>query len=122
MPSARQSAPADSGTALAAVKPKPKGPLDAVRETIAGRAAVQYTDNLRDGMEAWGAGAKSYPAGWSRNADGYVHTGALALFNPTRTFTDYRLEFFGQIEDQGMGWNGPSQGREELPCDEVHRH
>jgi hypothetical protein len=104
MSSARQSAPAGSGTALAAVKPKPKGPLDAVRETIAGRAAVQYTDNLRDGMEAWGASAKSYPAGWTRNADGYVHTGALALFNPTRTFTDYRLEFFGQIENQGIGW------------------
>jgi hypothetical protein len=97
--------PAGAGTTVAAaVKPKSKGALNWMREGIATRAAVQYTDNLRDGMEAWGAAAKSYPAGWARNADGYVQTGALALFSPTRTLTDYRLEFFGQIENKGIGW------------------
>jgi len=33
-----------------------------------------------------------------------VRLGQLALFQPTSTFTDYRLEFFGQVEDRGMGW------------------
>jgi hypothetical protein len=55
-------------------------------------------------MEAWGATAKTYPAGWSHNPDGYVNTGNLALFNPTRNFKDYRMEFFGQIENKSMGW------------------
>src|SRR5262249_25102675 len=58
----------------------------------------------REGMEAWGATAKAYPAGWSRNAEGYVRPGALALFSPTKTFTDYRMEFFGQIDAKGIGW------------------
>jgi hypothetical protein len=55
-------------------------------------------------MEAWGATAKAYPAGWSRNSEGYVHPGALALLNPTKSFTDYRLEFFGQIENKSIAW------------------
>jgi hypothetical protein len=78
--------------------------IASVRSTIAKRAAVQVSDNLREGMEAWGAAAKSYPSGWSRSREGYVNTGALALFSPTRNFTDYRLEFFGQIENKSMGW------------------
>jgi len=81
-----------------------KGAIERVREAIAQRAAVQVTDNLREGMEGWGAAARSYPAGWSRHPDGYVQTGALALFSPTRDFTDYRLEFFGQIEKKSIGW------------------
>jgi hypothetical protein len=33
-----------------------------------------------------------------------MNTGALALFRPTLKFTDYRLEFFGQIESKSIGW------------------
>ena len=36
--------------------------------------------------------------------DGYMNTGALALFRPTVKFTDYRMEFFGQIETKSIGW------------------
>jgi len=96
--------PGSAGSAVAsAAKPETGGALTRVRQTIARRAAVQISDNMREGMEAWGAAAKSYPAGWSRNAEGYVTPGTLALFGPTKTFTDYRLEFFGQIENKGMG-------------------
>jgi hypothetical protein len=56
------------------------------------------------GMENWGGTAKAYPAGWSRHPDGYVKTGALALFRPSLGFTDYRMEFFGQIEAKSIGW------------------
>jgi hypothetical protein len=87
-----------------ATKPASKGVIAGMRESIARRAAVQISDNLREGMEAWGAAARTYPAGWSKNAEGYVRPGALALFSPTKTFTDYRLEFFGQIESKGMAW------------------
>ena len=37
------------------------------------------------------------------------------------TFTDYRLEFFGQIENKGMSWTVRSKDRQELPRHEVHR-
>jgi hypothetical protein len=96
-------ATASDGAAPAAAPP-PKGVVTRFRETIARRAAVQYNDNLREGMEAWGATAKTYPAGWSRNSDGYVRTGTMALFSPSLGFTDYRMEFFGQIESKSIGW------------------
>ena len=55
-------------------------------------------------MENWDGAAKTRPAGWSRHPDGYMNTGALALFRPTLKFTDYRMEFFGQIETKSIGW------------------
>jgi len=42
--------------------------------------------------------------GWSRNPDGYVRTGQLALYRPSAALSDYRLEFFGQIESKSIGW------------------
>jgi hypothetical protein len=105
LPSASVLDPAGSRTSVAsAPKPESKGAIASVRQSISRRAAVQISDNLREGMEAWGATAKSYPAGWSRNANGYVHPGALALFSPTKSFTDYRMEFFGQIDTKSIGW------------------
>jgi hypothetical protein len=93
-----------AGAIAAGGKTESKGVIARMRESISHRAAVQITDNLREGMEAWGAAAKSYPAGWARNAEGYVRPGALALLAPTKNFTDYRMEFFGQIESKGMSW------------------
>jgi hypothetical protein len=55
-------------------------------------------------MAAWGAGAGRYPAGWSHSPEGYVQPGQLALYRPSMNFTDYRLEFFGQIESKSMAW------------------
>jgi hypothetical protein len=83
---------------------QPKGPVAWVRQTIARRAAYQGADNFHNGMQAWGSAPKSYAAGWERNREGYVHPGALAIFNPSRNFTDYRFEFFGQVEQKSMGW------------------
>jgi hypothetical protein len=54
-------------------------------------------------MEAWGAGARAFAPGWSRNSEGYTRLGQLALFQPSMNYTNYRLEFFGHIEDKGMG-------------------
>lgn len=75
-----------------------------MQQSIARRAALEVGDNFHAGMESWGAPARTWAAGWSRNPDGYVYPGSLELFRPTLKFTDYRLEFFGQIEAKGMGW------------------
>jgi hypothetical protein len=81
-----------------------KGAFASVRHAIANRAAYAVTDTLQTGMESWGSAPKAWSPGWSRNPDGYVHPGELALFRPSLTYTDYRLEFFGQIENKSMGW------------------
>ncbi len=79
-------------------------PVAWAKIAIAKRAAAQVTDSFQQGMQAWGATAKGWAPGWSRNPDGYVRPGQLALLKPTLTYTDYRLEFFGQIEKKGMSW------------------
>jgi hypothetical protein len=88
------------------------GLVDRMRGAIAKRAASEVGDTFRAGMEAWGGQAKSYPQGWARNAAGYVNPGALALFQPTHDFQDYRLEFFGQIENKSMSWAVRAQDKQ----------
>jgi hypothetical protein len=87
----------------APAQPKPAGPVAWVRQAIANRAALKIAENFH-GMENWDRGTKGDAAGWSRHADGYMSTGALALFRPTLKFKDYRMEFFGQIETKSIGW------------------
>jgi hypothetical protein len=55
-------------------------------------------------MKSWSADGSLYPAGWQPHKDGYMQTGALAIFGPTRSFSDYRMEFFGRIESKSVGW------------------
>jgi hypothetical protein len=81
-----------------------KRPLSWARSTIARRAAVELTDTFHGGMEYWNAAPKSWAPGWSRHPDGYVRTGQLALYRPSAAYSNYRLEFFGQIESKSMGW------------------
>src|ERR1039458_1475505 len=88
------------------VPPAPRaseGPIEKISRAIQSRAAAELSDTFR-GMEAWGAAAAALPAGWSRHPDGYIGTGQLALYHPSLNFTDYRLEFFGEIESKGIGW------------------
>jgi len=88
--------------------PAATGSVAWVRQSLARRAAIEVTDHFREGMQGWGtstAGAPTPPAGWSHHRDGYTIPGSLALFRPSLTFKDYRLEFFGQIENKGMSWS-----------------
>jgi hypothetical protein len=80
------------------------GPVARVRRAIASRAATQVTDTFASGMEAWGAPARNWAPGWQYSRDGYVRTGEMALFRPSLQYSDYRMEFYGQIESQSMGW------------------
>ncbi len=81
-----------------------KGPLQWMRQTVASRASVQVGEDFQGDMRNWGAGPGTLAANWRRHPDGYMQTGALALFAPTRNFSDYKLEFFGQIESKSVGW------------------
>jgi hypothetical protein len=75
-----------------------------IRSAISGRAEVHLNDGFDSGMPAWGATAKSLAPGWARHSEGYVTPGKLALYRPTLRYTDYRLEFFGQIESKSLDW------------------
>jgi len=81
-----------------------KGLVGRVRAAINDRAEVHLSDGFHDGMAAWGAAPNTLAPGWSRNPEGYVNPGKLALFQPTLRYTDYRVEFFGQIDSKSLDW------------------
>jgi len=75
-----------------------------MRNAVARRATVEITDTFEKGLAAWGDSARSWAPGWTRHPDGFVRPGQLAIFRPTLQYTDYRMEFFGQIEAKGLSW------------------
>jgi hypothetical protein len=72
------------------------------RKSISSRAGVHYTDDFRSGLDAWTVGASE--AKWSYDSMGFVRPGALALFKPTLSLTDYEVEFLARIEQKGLGF------------------
>jgi hypothetical protein len=101
--SVADSSPSSSGGASSPPSSSP-GLVARIRHAIADRAASELSDSFRAGMVNWGAVAKAWPDGWSRHPDGYVQPGQLALFHPSVSYSDYRMEFFGQIEQKAMDW------------------
>jgi hypothetical protein len=100
---ANSAGPGKASNGGAPVRTASKGAAAWVRHVIADRAALKMDENFH-GLDNWDIDAKTKDAGWSRHPDGYMNTGALALFRPTLKFNDYRMEFFGQIETKSIGW------------------
>ena len=98
-----QNLPAENAPAARA-NPESQGLFSRVRFAISRRAETHLGDSFDTGMAAWGAPPNSWSPGWTRSAEGYVTPGKLALFQPTLQYTDYRLEFFGQIESKSLNW------------------
>jgi hypothetical protein len=97
-----------SGRSAAASQGAPSaaqpGLMTRVRQTISSRAASQITESFQEGMAAWGGSRKTAAPAWQRNPEGYVRPLAFALFRPSLDYRDYRMEFFGQIEQKSMSW------------------
>lgn len=74
----------------------------AFRKSISSRAGVDYTDDFRSGLDAWTVGESE--AKWSYDSMGFVRPGALALFKPTLSLTNYEVEFLARIEQKGLGF------------------
>jgi hypothetical protein len=89
---------------VAASAPAAKGPAAWVRNAVAKRATVEFSDTFRNGMSAWGERPSTWAPGWSRNPDGYVRPGQLALFRPSLAYSNYNMDFFTQIESKSVGW------------------
>lgn len=82
----------------------PTGTMARLRHALSERAALVLNDTFHGPMQSWGSAPKSLATGWTRSPEGYVRPGQLALFSPTLSFTDYRMEFFGQIESKSIDW------------------
>lgn len=79
-------------------------PLAWVRSVAIQHATTHYSESFDHGMAAWGVRSREWAPGWSHSPDGYVHPGQLALYQPSLGFADYRMEFFGLIENKSMSW------------------
>lgn len=76
--------------------------LKNLHETILNRAAVDFTDDFRSGLDAWDS-RSNLTSSWSYDASGFVQPGPLAVFKPTSDMTDYRFQFLGEIDQKGLG-------------------
>lgn len=90
----------------------PTRPQAASREDSIGwfrRAAIPYaaarvSESFDGGMAAWDMPSRGWAPGWSHSPDGYVRPGQLAFLQPTLGYDDYRMEFFGEIENKSVSW------------------
>jgi len=74
-----------------------------LNQTISDRAAVEYTDDFRSGLDAWES-RSNLTSSWSYDAAGFVRPGPLAIFKPTLDLSDYHFEFLGEIDQKALGW------------------
>src|ERR1700722_965542 len=77
--------------------------LKNLNQTISDRAAVEYTDDFRSGLDAWES-RSNLTRSWSYDAAGFVQPGPLAIFKPTLDLSDYHFEFLGEIDQKALGW------------------
>ena len=74
-----------------------------LRDVISKRATLVHDDNFHSGLNLW-EGRNNWASTWAYSSDGFMRTGQLALYRPTLTMDNYRLEFFTQIESKSVGW------------------
>ncbi len=75
----------------------------AVRQNISERAAINLQDDFRGGLAEW-EGEGNWAKDWKYDPAGFILTGALALYRPSRELTDYHFEFLGQIDRKSLNW------------------
>lgn len=74
-----------------------------VRRNIASRAAINLQDDFRSGLAEW-EGPGNWAKDWQYDPAGFILTGPLAMYRPSRDLTDYRFEFLGQIDKKSLNW------------------
>lgn len=77
--------------------------FEMVRTSILSRAAINLHDDFREGLSQW-EGEGEWARSWSYDQAGFVHPGRLALYRPTRSLTDYRMEFLAQPGRKSLPW------------------
>ena len=75
---------------------------ETVRTRIAERAAVEYVEDFRSGLDEWES-RNNKIADWSYDATGSVRPASLAIYQPSVDMTDYRFELLGVIDNKALG-------------------
>jgi hypothetical protein len=70
---------------------------------IQARSSVAVADDFHQDLRRW-AGKEGWPDGWTLNGGGYVIPGQLAIDIRSVPMADYRMEFAGQIERNGLSF------------------
>ena len=73
-----------------------------LQQSISNRAAVEFADDFRSGLDAWDS-RSNLTNSWSYDATGFVQPGPLAVFKPTVDLSDYRFEYLAEIDQKGLG-------------------
>jgi hypothetical protein len=74
-----------------------------VKASIQRRAAVELSDDFRQGLGDW-SGVGDWAQGWSYDRAGFLRPRQIAFYTPSLELTDYRFEFLGQIERKALSW------------------
>jgi hypothetical protein len=69
---------------------------------VKARATIDLRDDFQNGFNAWN-GKPGWQKTWAIDGSGSAQPGRLALFIPTISLTDYRVEFQGQIVSKALG-------------------
>ncbi|HBY63179.1 MAG TPA: hypothetical protein DEH78_25435 [Solibacterales bacterium] len=77
--------------------------VGAIRENIMRRAAVSLSEDFRSGLSDW-EGNGDWAKSWSFDATGFATPGALALYGPSQSLSDYTLEFLATIDRRALSW------------------
>ncbi len=74
-----------------------------VKRSIQKRAAVELSDDFRQGLGDW-SGVGDWASGWSYDRAGFLRPRQIAFYSPSLELSDYRFEFLGQIERKALSW------------------
>lgn len=74
-----------------------------IKQNIQRRAAVELTDDFRQGLGDW-AGLGDWSRGWTYDPAGFLRPRQLALYSPSLSLEDYRFEFLVAIERKALSW------------------
>lgn len=77
--------------------------LAGIRVGIQRRAAVELSDDFRQGLGEW-SGKGNWARGWNYDPAGFIRPRQIALYTPTIALEDYRFEFLGAIEKKALSW------------------
>ncbi len=74
-----------------------------LKRTIQKRAAVELSDDFRQGLGEW-SGVGDWASGWRYDRAGFLRPRQMAFYTPSLELVDYRFEFLGQIERKALSW------------------
>ncbi|MDX2154791.1 MAG: hypothetical protein SFV54_28875 [Bryobacteraceae bacterium] len=98
-------AKAEPGPSAAAAKEQPiwARQVTALRQNIMRRAAISLNEDFRSGLSEW-QGAGDWARTWSFDSTGFAVPGALALYSPSLSMSDYTLDFLAMIDRRALSW------------------